>query len=286
MKCDICLSDMCNGGCCNVDYNYLQDIAYELKCKIAELGDSYAMRLKEGYACSPADLDYSIRKISRDSISKNGKLILEYKQIKNLLSAIEYQMKSMYRDYKSCVRSESICKIKDIALDILNIDCYNTCRLDLKVDSNNEQEWIDSNPYCVSREKWEELLYRVADDISMTLSITKQRSDIVYTMTREYKYSDITMDMKSTKKNCKLEFDVLKNTIDCKLSFNVYKRLRDCNISYDTIYKALDCGINFKIDNKTNCPVLFTLKGSHSLCDTENNTNEQLLNIIKLISVN
>jgi len=277
---------MCNGGCCSVDYDYLQSIAYELRCKIAEIGDSYTMRLKEGYACSPSDFDYSIRKISRNGISKNGEILIEYKQIKNLLSAIEYQMKSMYRDYKSCICSETICKLKDNALNILNIDCYNTCRLDLKVDENDEKEWTDANPYCVSREKWEELLYRVCSDMEITLTVVKKRCDIVYSIHSEYQSCDIEFDLESHVKDCNIEYDILRSNKDCNITFDTFSTLRSCNITFKTIADALDCGISFDIDRENNCPVIVTLEGGYSLCNTEEDQNEQLRNIIRTFSVN
>lgn len=286
MSCGICLTDICKGGCCTIEYKQLQSIEYGLKLRVSEIADSYIKRLKEGYSCSPNDFDYNITSNSRNGISKNGELLVEYKEIKNLLSVIQKEIKNLYTNTKSCICKESLCKIKDTAIGILGVSCYDDCRLDLKIDSSNEEDWIANNPYCVSRENWEKLLYRVCNDMKVTLSVVKKRCDIVYDVVAEYRNCDIDYTLDSHILDCTSEFNIIKTDLDCDITFDVYRTLRDCGISFSTISEALNCGITFDIDRENNCPMIVTLDGGYSLCNEDQNDNEQLRNIIRTFSIN
>lgn len=286
--CKICLSEMCNGGCCVVDYNTLQSISYGLKCRLAEIGNSYANRLKEGYSCSPSDFDFNAPSIYRTSLSETAKLIIEHKEIKALLYAIDNQVKNIYNSVEKCICDEALCKIKDTALGILGINCLDDCRLDIKVDSSSEEEWITANPYCVSREKWEEHLYRVCNDLQVEITVVKQRCDIVYNIVREYTNCNIEYDITSTNhdQDCQITYEILRTKTNCDISYDIYRNLRDCGITFKTISTAIDCGITFDIDRENNCPMIATISGGYSLCDTEQDQNEQLQNIIYTFTLN
>ncbi len=288
MSCHICLSDICDGGCCDAGYEALQSLQYGLKQKVAEIGDSYSMRLKEGYACKPSDLSIgnTLNTRSRDGISRNGELLIEYKHIKNLLSVIDTELSNLYNNTKSCLCPDVLCKIKDKAIEILGVSCFDECRKDIKVDSTNEQEWIAQNPYCVSREKWEENLYRVCSDMQVSLTVVKKKCDILFDIVKEYQSCDLTYDFDSEFKDCKVEFTLLKIPKDCKITYDIFSTLRNCGISYNLIEKALECGITFDVDRENNCPMIVTLEGGYSLCNEEQDQNEQLRNIIKKFNLN
>lgn len=285
MSCTVCLNDMCNGGCCSISYDDLQNLSYGIKTLISKLGDSYIMRLKEGHSCKPTDFDYSITSKSRDGVSKNGKILIEYKELKNLLYTIDHEMKAKYMDYTSCICNDTLCKIKDKVISILPINCFDECRKDIKIDSTSEQAWIESNPYCVSREKYEELLYRVCNDMEVTLTVVKKRCDLVFDMVKEYQSCDITYNLDPKTLDCKVEFDTIATKINCDITYDVYVVLRSCGITFDTVGKALECGITFDIDRENNCPIIVTLEGGYSLCDNSQDQNEQLRNIIRTFSI-
>lgn len=288
MSCPICLSENCESGCCNIGYDILQSLQYGLNVKISDIGDSYSMRLKEGYSCSPNDFtpSHMLGSRSNDGISKNGELLIEYKLIKNLLHTISRELNNLYTDTKSCLCMDTICKIKDKAIEILGVNCFDECRKDIKVDSTDEQEWISQNPYCVSREKWEENLYRVCNDMQISISVVKQKCDILFDIVKEYQNCDITYDFDSEFKDCKIEYSLLSIPQNCDITYHIFSTLRNCGISYNLIEKAINCGITFDVDRVNNCPIIVTIEGGYSLCNTEQDQNEQLRNIIKTFNLN
>lgn len=284
MSCRICLNEMCSGGCCIVDYDTLVDVSYNLKLRIAEIGNNYEKRLKEGYSCSPSDFDFKPNSIDRGKLSKTGELIIEYKHISNLLSAINKEITNRYYDIESCIKNKNLCIIKDKALDILGFNCLGECRKDIQVDSSNESEWIDNNPYCVSREKWEELLYRVCNDLKVDITVVKQRCDLVYEIVREYRNCGLDFRLDVTERDCKINYTVLKKVTNCNITYDTYIKLLNCGITHTTIRKALDCGITFGIDKENNCPMIVTIKDTYNLCN-DNYDGERLKNIIHTFSI-
>lgn len=284
MSCKICLSDMCSGGCCNVDYKTLQDISYGLKLRIAELGNNYELRLKEGYSCSPSDFDFQIGSSNRDSISKNGRLLLEYKEVLNLKSVIDQKIKDIYNGAESCLCEKSLCKVKDKAIEIIGVSCYDDCRMDIQVDSSLEEAWINANPYCISKENWEKLLYKVCTDMQVDIAVVKKSCDLVYDIVREYRNCSLDFNIESETLNCEIEFETIKRVNNCEITYQLYRSLRECGISYDLIRRALECGINFDIDLKDKCPMIVTLKDTFRLCD-DNYDGERLTDLIYTYSI-
>lgn len=284
MGCKVCLNELCNGGCCDVSYDTLQDIAYNLRLRIAEMGNNYEKRLKEGQSCSPADFDFKAESIERTKLSKSAELIIEHKHLTQLLFVINKEIKNLYNDVDSCLKTKTLCKIKDKALSILGFNCLGECRKDIKIDSTAEQSWIEDNPYCVSREKWEELLYRVCNDLQVSITVVKQRCDLVYDIVREYRDCSIDYNLTKTEKDCRIVYNVLRNDIDCNISYDIFRSLLDCGITYDTIRASLVCGIEFDIDRENNCPMIVTINDTYSLCNDDFD-GERLRNIIYQFSI-
>lgn len=279
MSCNICLNEMCSGGCCDVDYNTLQSIEYNLKVRLAEIGNNYSNRLKEGFSCSPTAFDFTINSIGRGESDEMGKLLLEFKHISNLLLVLRKELRNYYYDVTSCLKNKTLCTIKDKALTIIGVSCYNDCRLDIQVDSTNEGAWIEANPYCVSKEQWEANLYKVCNDLSVDITVVKKNCDIIYNIVREYQNCLLDYALTKTITNCELEYDLLRQDTDCTISYEIFKTLTECGITFDTVRSALRCGITFDIDRENNCPMIVTIRDTYSLCD-DGYDGERLTNII------
>ena len=283
--CKICLNDICSGGCCDISYDTLLSLSYGIKTKISEIGDNYAERLREGRSCSPSHFDFKAMSIGRTSLSAEADLIMQYKKLTQLRIAVEKELKNLYHGAKSCVSQFAICKIKDQALDILSFNCLNECRKDLKVTTDDVDEWNAANPYCISRESWEALLYQVCNDLQVEIEVVKQRCDLVYEIVQEYRSCAIDFVLDLTEQDCKIQYDLLVNTVDCNITFDIFQTLLDCGISYNLVRTALECGITFDISKKDRCPMIVTLEGGYSLCDSGEDQNEQLRNIIHTFSI-
>lgn len=288
MSCNICLNDLCSGGCCDIDYKTLSGIAYNLRLKIAEIGDNYAERLKEGISCSPKAFDFRSHSIGRTSLSKEAQLIVQYKKLRQLLFTVEKEVKNLYNEVDSCVSSKVICKIKEEAIGILGYNCLNVCRSDVRITTEGLEDWIEANPYCISRESWEKYLYRVCNDMQIEISAVKVRCDLVFDIVRQYRSGATSIGAGNLKDDtdCKIEYQLLAQKLDCGITYDIYKTLHDCGITYDLISQALECGITFSLDRENNCPMIFTVQGGFSLCDSGENQSEQLRNIIKTFSIN
>lgn len=279
---------MCSGGCCDVSYSTLTNLAYGIRTEISRIGDNYAERLKEGRSCSPSAFDFRSQSSGRTKLSKEADLILQYKKLKQLLFAVEKEIQKLYTDVDSCISSSTICNIKDQVLGILGFNCLNDCRKDLRVTTEGLDAWIEANPYCISRESWEELLYRVCNDMEIELTAVKVRCDLVFDIVRQYRNGTSSVGVGDLKDDtdCKIEYDLISEIQDCTITFEIYRLLRDCGITYDLIRTALECGITFDIDRENNCPMIFTIEGGYSFCDSGENQSEQLRNIIKTFSLN
>lgn len=284
-KCQICLNDQCNTGCCELSYSVLQDLVYSLKKEIARIGDNYANRLKSGYSCSPADFDFKSNSHSRNTLKEGASLIVNYKKLSQLLFSLNKELKNSYNEVESCIEEKSICKLKDQALSLLGFNCLGQCRQDLYVSTDGLEDWIESNPYCVAREKWEELLYSVCDEIQVDIEVVRQSCDIIFDLQQEYKNCLIDFTLNLSEKDCKIQYNLLRRDLDCNISFNLFKELLDCGISYNLIRRSIECGLSFEIDRTDNCPMVVTLTGKYSLCDNTEQQSEQLKNILRTFTI-
>lgn len=284
-KCQICLNDQCDSGCCELSYSVLQDLVYGIKKEIARIGDNYANRLKSGYSCSPTDFEFRGNSHTRDKLNEGASLILQYKKLSQLLFALNKELKNSYFENESCVLSKTVCNLKDQALSLLGFNCLGQCRQDIMVSTEGLEQWIETNPYCVAREKWEELLYAVCDEIQVSIEVVKHACDIIFEIQQEYKNCAIDFTVDLTEKDCRIQYELLVRDVDCSITFELFKELLDCGISYNLIRTALSCGLSFDIDRTDNCPMIVTMTGTYSLCDNTEQQSEQLKNILTTFTI-
>lgn len=153
-------------------------------------------------------------------------------------------------------------KVKDI---VSKTRIYGT-KCDVVVDKEGVNAWVSENPYCVSREKWEELSYYVCGTIGLSLTMTPQEQcnitfdliresincDVLYAFTVANKTCDLGIEVNRTDSECKIDYKLLQEKTNCDLSYSAYYELiTKCNLTYDAIKTATECGIKFNVDDET-----------------------------------
>lgn len=254
-KCDchICLNKVCgNSGCCTFSYDEIDKLIYDINFQIIGLTDSVVNRLRNGIGCKTNDF--------KEIITLNL-----YKDV------LENTKRLLYVEKKNCVCDKTLCKLKENVLELIKIPCYEECRSDITITRDNEMNWIAQNPYCVSREKWEELTYHVCDGIQLEITKEELKCDLVFDIVKQVipcevlfniqvqkELCDLGLEVSRTKEDCKLDYKLLVEKHNCDLEFKDYMCLIDCNLSFDFINTVYGCGLRLSIDKNNGTPLLVT----------------------------
>jgi len=246
-----CCNKCCKDICTNID---VRDLIYKAKLKITELSNCKINELKYGFVCKN-DPDFLISKISLQ------KWVLENSN-----------------KFTNCLCLSDINFIKEDLTRI--VDCNYLDRKDLIIDKSNQQSWNTENPYCISRERWEEMVYKVCGDLSLEIEIKKGcdfvfdiyskniSCDLIAGLSVYSKQCEVKFEKNVvSSKECKLQFDKLvKDIPSCDLNYKLYNKLvNKCNVKHNLIAEAYSCGLKFDIDG--NCPIIKSKNSSHNLCD-------------------
>lgn len=276
-KCDKCEQPVKNVNCCTKSCNEvcatfdINDIIYSIKEKIVEYSISYLNDLKYGFKCKP-DTQFNINKLSAQ------KWVLE-----NLSK------------FKNCFCNSDLQFIKE---DIqTTVNCKPKCKLDLIVDDSNIQEWNVNNPYCISKELWETLVYKVCGELSMDIDIstacnlifdiyTEEKQCLIVEQISVKNNEQCSIDFKpiiTKKEDCKIEFKkLIEENKNCDLTLHKYTKLiNQCNLDYDIINSIYSC--NLKIQFKNNKPYLYTKSGNYCIEDLKFEIKDKSCNLKETI---
>lgn len=177
-------------------------------------------------------------------------------------------------------------------INILSYACDRDMRPDLIVDDSNLEIWMILNPYCIAREKWEYLLYDVACNLELEVTICNKKEicnitfdiikkdipcDIAMAVSICNKKCDLEMEVTATAcKACDVEFDIMVGESSCisgmqlqsqkigePLTLDMYKSLVDKNISPAVIKTVYANNSFLEIENDE--VVLHSQTGKHLL---------------------
>lgn len=255
-----CCIKSCNGVCATFD---IDDILYSIKEKISEYSKSFLDDLKYGFKCKP-DTQFNINKLSAQ------KWVLE-----NLSK------------FKNCFCDSDLQIIKE---DIqTTVSCKPICKKDLIIDDSLVLEWNKNNPYCISKELWETLVYKVCGELSIKVDISTA-CNLIFDIYTEEKHCDLInsisiknhekceLDFKAqiTKKDeCKLEFKkLIQIHPKCNLTLHKYTKLiNECNLNFDIINEIYNC--NLKVQFKNSTPYLYTKSSNYCIQDLKFNVKDK-----------
>lgn len=246
-----CHREKLKDKCTSFRYSDLDSLEYKLKFSISELTGKYLGQLKYGY-----HVDQDIK-----SDLEKGVIILdEIKRIKNVIK----------EDSLTCICVANAQLIVEKANNFYkrcNLKLSKSCRNDQYTDVSKKDQWNFSNPYCVSRQSWEELAHRVCGELGLMVEITQNTCDFLFDVSRDVISCDLLYAMSvysaevckynltitRSKKECKLDWKMLtEKHPTCDLNYKQYAEL--ClgnNISYDIIAEVYNSGLTFEIENKT-----------------------------------
>lgn len=191
----------------------------------------------------------------------------------------------------------------------LTYSCDLAGRRDVQVDTSGVEQWIAKSGACVSRERWEKLVYEVFCDLNLEIEIDpikceldfklmsiEQACDLAFEISSELLNCDLLFAIYAYKENCNLgftvarteqeceiDFKLLLEKVDCNLDFKTYKKLVDCNLSFDIIKTIYENGCTVEITE--NGPVLQTAIGSYPF-ETFNYSDKPDIEALKRLGIN
>lgn len=225
------------------------------------------------YPCYDQDLDALIyqSKVTLESLSNE---IVKAKSFGFSCDAnAEYKVKMLNiylrlleDDYRKLALGGNLCltdyKMQSLIEKVrkLTTSCNIIGRRDVTVDESGEDAWIAQNPYCVSRETWEKIAYKVCDAFNITLTSTEQVCDLGFEIVRNIIPCDVMVafsvyeemcnlgfTVTRTEDECQIDFDILVSETNCDINFATYKELISENLTYDVIKTVVVLGMNFEI---------------------------------------
>lgn len=240
--------------CAQLTYNSLDEIIYQSKLQLCEYMDAYISESEYGYSCIDDPW-------------------VKYDRLRSDLQALEQYRFQSYYGAEPCLCPEEVQTIAERVLDIVG-SCSDGVRYDMKLDDSNIIDWRINNPYCISRQAWEDALYVKCDPLSFNIKVIKKiaKCEIDFKLTTlinaigscEIRYKVNREEVP----DCTIEYNILKKELpDCTITFDTYRELRDCGIDYKLIIDVADCDITFDIDKETRCPAIIYNLNSFPVCD-------------------
>lgn len=169
---------------------------------------------------------------------------------------LKYRMQ-LQHGVKPCLDDRRIQLAIEETNKLVILGCCKTASSTLKVDPSGREEWERVNPYCVAREKWEALAYKICGDIKIKVKSTTTACDISYMITSKEVDCSLGYAIESHKTNCKITFDVTEEEWSKKVKNTSYKdgkKLSRCGISFDHIVSMEKCGITTSYNEVQKCP--------------------------------
>lgn len=197
---------------------------------------------------------------------------LKLQQLRDSMEKYRNQLTWANLDVKPCLSDRDLQLTFEQARKLVIKGCCRTAKSPIKIDKSGESKWIKNNPYCVAREKWEALAYKVCGDINFKVTAKEVACDITYIVTSEGVDCTLHYAIEGYKTDCKIDFKVKYGEWEnsgCRTSYDDCKKLAKCGIEFDYIVSMQKCGIATSYNTKKNCPEI-TYKGKTvSLKDIE-----------------
>jgi hypothetical protein len=275
LNCSVCITQELS-CCVNHGIYELDSLLYDVRQQILSLAEKLNNFAKYGY--SRFDQYNNLKKFSALKAQKD---------------TLENHIYSLKKGLEPCLSCNQIQLIMENIRS--TIPCDIIIRKDIDNDTSNKESWNKSNPYCVSREKWEELVYRVCDDLGFDIKVISFKNlcditfetsinplfcDIIFDIRKRKKECELNYNIKISEKNCKLDFKILKESTSCDLDYETYRKLINCKLTSKIIKDVYSCDMKLVLDkDREDCAILFTTAGTGiNLCDMNINIETNLIN--------
>lgn len=217
-------------------YEDLDKIIEQAEKTLAHWGQKYQQEKSWGYQCHD-EIKHLKLQLLRDAM-------------------LEHRMQIQY-NVVPCLIPLHIQKAIEEANRLIIMNCCSNSKSSLVKGENNKDGWLERNPYCVAREKWEALAYKICGDIKIKVSVKDVACDLAYIITSEEVDCSLQYAIESNKKNCEIEFNVTEEEWNSKVKNTKYidgKRLARCGISFGHIIGMDKCGITTTYNEARKCP--------------------------------
>ncbi len=273
-RCNLKYYDCHLSSCCvNHSTKELDEVLCYIDTKISEIARAHLDFAHYGYPvdCSEEMSFYIKIKQNRDTIYKH--------------------FYSLYKGISGCLSCEQIQRVVESSRVLLAKNSFikRQCSLYHK-DETDKGVWNAENPYCVSREVWEKMAYKVCDDLGFNMSVINltDACDIAFSTIVTPQLCDIIADFKVEKRNCEIQptfsvseekcqmdYNLLVTQTKCNIDYKFYKELISCNLTADIIKTAYGCGLSFELSKEDkNCVTVVSLTGTRiNLCDIDMKIN-------------
>jgi len=267
-----CDTIVCHDLSCCTDHSprVLSDIIYSIDKHIVENTNK--------------EYNYKVYGYARSSNNQE-----EFETLKVFRELLFRYRTSILFDNEPCLSCSDIQKVIEKVRKLTGSQCKPSNRKDIYIDSSGKLDWDKNNPYCVSREKWEELAYHVCDAIGIDIKLTNKSAlcdiyleldinpimcDVIYELSVHKRNCDLGYKLVRTKEECALDYTILIKKTNCDLTFDQYIKFIDCNVSHKLIRKVYDCGMSLEVNRSDDlCPIIVSTTGQKiPICDIDFNT--------------
>lgn len=186
---------------------------------------------------------------------------LKLETLRSYLHVLDDEYENIILGGKPCLDCNKLQSLAE-KTRLLSLSCDVSDRKDQQVDSSAEAAWIAKNPYCVSREKWERLAYKVCGDLKLSLNSVETVCDITFELIRKlipcdimvsiavYKQQcDLDLHISRTEEECEIDFEILSSETTCDLDLKTYKTLIENNMSYDVVRNVYENGCTLELND-------------------------------------
>lgn len=151
------------------------------------------------------------------------------------------------------------------------------CTDNIQIDNSGVDAWLLAHPYCATRARWEELAYKICNDLSIKFEVIDKSCDLTFDLSTATLSCDTVAALSLYDKLCELDYKIirtekecitdynllLENHPECDITYNLYKELIACNLSYDIINQILCDNVSLEIiDGK---PTIKSIMGDYVL---------------------
>lgn len=241
--------------CCICYDSNLDVLIYQSKATLGKLSNEIVKARFYGYSC-------------------DKRAVAKMDLLQNYLNVLEDENRKIVLGGKPCLDCYDMQSLAERVRKITT-SCDINGRKDITVDESGVDAWLISNPYCVSRERWERIAYIICEAVKLDITIVdstedcdldvevmtvEQVCDITFEIVRNIipcdimvalsvhkEMCDIGLTIVRTEEECKLDFNILVSEVECNIDFEFYKKLIDCNLSFDIIKAVYDNNCSFTL---------------------------------------
>lgn len=128
------------------------------------------------------------------------------------------------------------------------------CKENIEIDNSNVMQWELSHPHCVTRNRWEELAYRICDDLDIKMESINKSCELVFDLSQEIISCDTITALSIYEQICNIEGKVIRTDRECKIDYELLlEKHSECDITYDIYRKLIACGMSYDIIEQIIC---------------------------------